>query len=552
MGTENHDERTLPWDPARMPRRPSRGLAFQAAVLLLAFVSVSAATGFLRWLGAPEAVTPAAGGSGPPVVASTKPVSNEFHDWPQKTPDLVLLLTAQEYGYLQPCGCSKPQLGGLERRWNFLQSLKKRGWPVLALDLGDIPQKSGPQKLLKYKVSMQALQKMGYLAVSIGHNELESLFEALGQFALNDEKKQPRVICTNLNNLDTDYKDMVYPYAVGSASDKGPRVGVVAAVGPSVGQMKHDPQVEFIPNDKALGGALQKMQSLPEGQRPDLYVLLYQGNAAEAKKAAEFFPQFRVILCLTREEEPPAAPERVGDTAIIGVGHKGRHVGVVGLWRTGQEQKPFDLRYQLATLREDLETPAGREADNPIVAMMEEYTAEVKKGNYLAQYPRSRHPVQVEFPEAIYVGTDKCKKCHADAYKVWQNSPHHEAYQTLVTAKKPALRQFDGECVKCHVVGFDYQKGFVNEVETPHFKDVGCESCHGPGSLHAKGDNSSKLLALMNPFRVSPNEDPAAKTKRINSLDASCQKCHDTDNDVHWDFGKKWPKIEHHEFTKTP
>ena len=62
-------------------------------------------------------------------------------------------------GYLLPCGCSRPQFGGLERRFNLLAVLRQQGWPVAAFDLGDIPQREGPRKLaniqgkLKYEAA---------------------------------------------------------------------------------------------------------------------------------------------------------------------------------------------------------------------------------------------------------------------------------------------------------------------------------------------------------------------------------------------------------------
>src|SRR5262245_13092873 len=43
-----------------------------------------------------------------------------FRDWPPQPPDLTLILTGQMHGYYNPCGCSRPQLGGLERRYNFI------------------------------------------------------------------------------------------------------------------------------------------------------------------------------------------------------------------------------------------------------------------------------------------------------------------------------------------------------------------------------------------------------------------------------------------------
>jgi hypothetical protein len=56
----------------------------------------------------------------------------------------------------------------------------------------------------------------------------------------------------------------------------------------------------------------------------------------------------------------------------------------------------------------------------------------------------------------------------------------------------------------------------------------------------------------MNPFKPVPNATAADETRRINALDQSCQKCHDQDNDVHWDFKKKWPFIIHHETKHKP
>src|SRR5207244_3142153 len=98
-------------------------------------------------------------------------------------------------------------------------------------------------------------------------------------------------------------------------------------------------------------------------------------------------------------------------------------------------------------------------------------------------------------PDAKYVGSAKCQECHQDAFKVWQQKDekdrsHSVAYESLVKATKPSLRQFDGECIVCHVVGFGIDSGFKNEKQSAHLKDVGCESCHGPGSEHIKKRNN--------------------------------------------------------------
>src|SRR5262245_38294522 len=78
---------------------------------------------------------PAPGGSG------TKPghpvLDSHFRGWPAgKKPDVALMLTGQQHSYLKFCGCSQPQLGGFERRYNLFHALKAKGWPLVAADLG--------------------------------------------------------------------------------------------------------------------------------------------------------------------------------------------------------------------------------------------------------------------------------------------------------------------------------------------------------------------------------------------------------------------------------
>lgn len=542
--------------PAEQPVQ-GRGTTFQVAALLLVAGGLAAIASF--FMASPQAnepqqegAPPRAGAAVPAQPRAPEPGADRlFRGW--QKPDVALILSGQEHGYLQPCGCSRPQLGGLARRFNFVQQLRERGWPVVAVDLGDVPQRSGPQALLKYKKSMEALELIGYTAVGIGEYEMGMpLFEALGEWALNNPR--PRVLSSNLKDRETNFPGMVANWELAGGKDGLPRVGVVGVVAQSVQKQGALQQVEFDPADKALRKAVQEV----EAKQPELLVLLFQGTTEEARVCARLFPQFRVILCLSREEEPAGRPERVGDTAIVSVGHKGRYVGVVGAWRTGKPDHPWKLDYELVAMSEDYETPEGQEASNPIHGLLDRYAREVRDNKYLDRFARmkTKHPVQISFPEARYVGSDKCESCHEHAYKVWKqeiwnpwmqrNESHAHAYQDLVEAKRPSLRQHDGECVACHVVGFDYQTGFVNETQTAHLKDVGCESCHGPGSLHRNGNNDPKLLALMNPYKPKANETPEEEKQRMIRLDAFCQKCHDQDNDVHWTI-EKWKKIIHRE-----
>jgi hypothetical protein len=510
----------------------------QLAALLLVIASFSA-TGFLmnHLLEEPPQRPTASTSSDAP-----KPSDRLFRLWPRdRQPDLVLVLSGETFSYLQPCGCSRPQHGGLERRFNFLRSLVKgKNWPIVSLDLGDVAQSSGPQTLLKYVYSMRALNHLGYTAVGIGRNEMAiPLIDALSEYALNNPT--PRVLSANLLNKDLNFPDTLKSWVIATPKN-APKVGVIGVVAKSVAQQVNDPMVKFDDVDNAVMGVLKEIQP----HQPDLLVLLFQGTVQEAKATAAKHPQLNLILCQTVEDDPPQKPDQVGKTMIVSVGHKGRYLGTVGVYR--QANAPPQLHYELVLLSPDYETPAGQEKSNPIFDLLENYTKDVKKGNYLAQYPKTDHPIQREpgFKGATYVGSEKCKECHQTEYDIWKASPHSHAYTSLEKAQRPSLRQYDGECVRCHVTGFSNTGGFTDAKATPLLKDTGCENCHGPGSLHVDGNTSKKLLALMNPYKTKKDETEAEKKQRLLRLGDSCRQCHDLDNDVHWSI-EKWVtgKIDH-------
>ena len=107
--------------------------------------------------------------------------------------------------------------------------------------------------------------------------------------------------------------------------------------------------------------------------------------------------------------------------------------------------------------------------------MYKAYQQLVTEANLLENYPRYSLPDGLE-----YAGSQSCKSCHQYEYEKWSQKAHADAYSTLVEVGS----QFDPECVICHVVGMNYESGFISEQQTSHLKDVGCENCHGPGSEH--------------------------------------------------------------------
>jgi hypothetical protein len=300
--------------------------------------------------------------------------------------------------------------------------------------------------------------------------------------------------------------------------------------------------------------------------------LLYSGPIKLAQKAATAFPDFGIVVCTSEESEPPARPTLVKhaangggkappDSMIIQIGHKGQNLGVVGVFRN--KQGGFDLQYQLVSISPKFETPddAAAVASNSALKELEHYSQTVKARNFLTANRKGPHPLQVSNKNAQYVGSQACAACHdtvvaGDAWKAYTDSKHANAYAALVTAKKPSLRQFDGECIRCHTVGYDFNTGFVDDVKTPLLKNVGCESCHGPGSQHAAAPNIKALALEMSPWRTAAGDKmpSVAKLQAKDKLSAQehatmlrvdriCQGCHNSENDPHFKIEEFWPKV---------
>jgi hypothetical protein len=548
-----------------------RRLYFQLAALALIVAAAPAGLGLAWWMRpqtAPKTEDSATGLTMP---------THLFRGW--EKPDLVLVVTASQHGYLLPCGCSKPQKGGLERRYNFIQLLKERGWPVVAVDLGDVPQMKGPaglpnhQGLLKYTTAMKAMKIMDYTAVGVGEYDASlSLFKLFGEYSLNDPK--PRVVAGNLKEAEKKFPEETAPWA---AAEKSPvKVGVSSIVSPLIAKKINDPQVEFTfgqqkpgvagPSSPAVEAVLKDMIK----SKIELPVMLYMGSLTKSKEEgfppeatafARTYPGFPLIVGLDDSDEPRGNPieipvDKQTKSLLVAVGHKAKYVGVVGVWRTGKPAQPFEFKYQLVEMSEDFLTPADKEAGHPILKLMDEYTETLKRDDYLSKYSQAAHPAQAAAGEGKmpkFVGSERCADCHAYATEVWKKSDeedrsHSHAYKTLVDAKRPTNRQHDPECIVCHTVGFSYKTGFQNADKTPKLKDVGCESCHGPASLHVNSPNDEALAAALNPWKAPEKETEVEKKRRIGRIDAMCQRCHDSENDVNWTrdgFEKRWAKVAH-------
>ncbi|HEY2911177.1 MAG TPA: multiheme c-type cytochrome [Gemmataceae bacterium] len=522
-----------------------------------------------------------------------------FASWPKNAkPDAVIILSGQTFGYVQPCGCSRPQKGGLERRANFIDSLRKKGWSVAGVDLGDVypdrhpigpPPITAPveESLLKYKTTMNALRDMGYIAVGAGKTEFAAgLGKITAEYALQKEQP-PYTLAGNVVGLSEGKvvpREKFFPAAPGAqrplvglveiAAFANVSVGIVGVVGKGLDAeaAKLDSSIKVEGAQAALAEAVRQLAAAPKP--PAANVLLYQGSIELARLVAKDRSEFNVILCLSEDSEPPQFPEYVthpsgAKTMIVQVGHKGRYVGTIGVFKTAGGGA--ELKYQLVPLGEEYITPmdAASEKANKVLPLLEQFAVEVKRDRFLEAIGQVPHPAQIQSPKSnlSYIGSEKCLSCHGGEHKKWSESKHGHAMNALETlAKRPGLRNLDPECVVCHSIGFGFKTGYVNPDKTPNLKHVGCESCHGPGSGHAAAPKDETLLKYQSPWKQAKTDRlpdlalmakladpaerskvslPAAQQRVANVVNAMCMKCHDNENDPHFDLYTYWPKIVH-------
>lgn len=447
-----------------------------------------------------------------------------FTDWPK--PKLAVVFSADLHGYIEPCGCTglENQKGGLSRRHTLIRDLQQRGWPIVALDAGDLVRRVGPQAAIKYQRAIEALRTIGYGVIGFGSSDLKLPSEDL-LATLPQEQPAPFISA----NVSTVFDELGFraPYQVIEAG--GMRLGVTTVLAAAPGRKLQNADFEWVEPATALPGVLEKLSS----EKCDRILLLANTSLEQARQLAARFPEIDVIAVAT-DSDPPAMNTIEVDgskTRLVELGHKGMYVGVLAYF-----DDPADpVRYQRVPLD-------GRFSDSqPMQALMWRYQEQLEalglKGLGLRPIP---HP-----SGRAFAGTATCAECHADEYDIWKKTPHGHATETLVQLAIP--RQYDPECLSCHVTGWEPQEyypfvsGYGGLETTPLVLANGCENCHGPGSEHVAAENGDveltdeQIEALRAEMRLTIAE--ARKT--------DCARCHDLDNSPHFDFETFWPKIKH-------
>ncbi|HET6884318.1 MAG TPA: multiheme c-type cytochrome [Pirellulales bacterium] len=445
-----------------------------------------------------------------------------FKDWPK--PKLALVLTGEQLGYIEPCGCAglENQKGGLRRRHTFLKQLEKEGWPVIALDNGGLIRRFGREAEIKYRKTAEGLKTMGYNAIGFGVEDLKLPGGALASAVVESEL----FVSANVSLFAADFG---FPQKFVVAEAGGMKVGVTGVLGDRLQKQVTNNEVVFQPAKKALAEVVPELKKA----KCDLYVLLSYADIEETTALAKAFPLFQVVLMAHGADEPPHESKKVSgtNTLLVEVAHKGMYAITLGFY----DDKSEPVRYQRVPLDH-------RFADSPEMdELMVNYQEELKELGWNGLGLRT-----APHPGGDFVGSESCADCHDKEFNIWRQTPHAHATETLTRAKPP--RQFDPECISCHATGwnpqefFPYRSGYESLKATPLLAGSGCENCHGPGAEHVAAENGDNK-ALQRKLRelLKRTSTGAAKEAQRDN----CMRCHDIDNSPDFDFDAYWDKVKH-------
>jgi len=444
-------------------------------------------------------------------------------------PAAVLIVSGEQEGYMEPCGCSAEQIGGLIRRYEFVERVHKQNWPTALIELGSlIKDPAGArggfeQAKYKFDYSLKALTLLKYDAITLGAQDLKiGVGEALALVDNNLQGRTTKIVVANVVPDKTFERIFRTSIVVGAGPVK---LGITAVIDPEALEKLADADKDVLLTsikrpDEVLPGVLAELAS-----KSDYQVLMVQGSPALAKRLAEAYPAFDVVVATSETADPfNLEPDLLngGKTMLISIGKKGKYVGVVGFY-TNEPERP---RFQLVTLNAKYDGPAA-----PMKHLIQdEYREFLKNVRAVETFARTGYVDGA--PGAVFAGAETCKQCHPKTFEKWFSTKHADAFGALVDDPKPNTA-FDAECVTCHTTGFVYRSGWRSEAETPHLAGNQCENCHGPGSKHAADPDNAEFRKLIT---------VTAKQADKNQL---CQKCHDEDNSRNFTFPKYWREIEH-------
>lgn len=449
------------------------------------------------------------------------------------TPTLRLYVVSSVAGALEPCGCTKDMLGGVDHLAALVAGQAKEAPHALVIG-------AGPMLFLNPKLDdarkTQDLWKAEALAASFADVRLAAWAPGANDWAAGD---------TELSRLSKMASASVLAGNLTGATNGAEATRIVEVNGTRVGLVGvSDPTGPLgVPSGVSVGdlkAALERGLAEVRSQKADLAVALVAAERGTAMRLAEQVTGFAAFVVgkpydQGEGNDAPTPPVLVGNTLVVTGPNHLQGVVVVDLFvrggfdfrdgtgiaemsrrqsldsriselekRIGEWQAHGVAESDLKARRADLEKLKAEEKTLPqggpppdgsyfryrleevrerlgsvpaVASRLDDYYRRVNDHNREAF--KDRLPPPVRPGGAKYIGAEACGNCHDKEFAFWKKTPHANAYPALSKQHK----EFNLDCVSCHVTGYE-KPGGTTVTHTENLESVQCEVCHGPGSRH--------------------------------------------------------------------
>ncbi len=420
--------------------------------------------------------------------------------------DVPIYFTCDTRGRLEPCGCFTGQYGGLTRLKTVLDAEAPAG--ALRVDIGDAIGGREDYDLIQYRYLLRAYAAMKYDALNIGQREAQ-----LSAAQLRKLRSSSPVPILSANLLDKGTRKPIFdPSRI--VVRGGCRVGIIGLLDPRGLGEDLGAGLEVEGMESALARELAEVRP-----KTDLIILLAFTDEETLGRLADQFYEIQVILG-GKVSQPAQELRRRNRSLIYFVTNESRALGILQLHP--HPGAALDVvGNEIRLLRDEIPQ------DPALSQMAQDYRDEVRRTRLAVDDPANAAAdiVPGVRTAASYVGSGRCVECHKTAGETWAKSGHARGFASLSERKADA----DPKCIGCHTTGFGAPSGYRREFGRDKLVDVGCESCHGPGSLHVKQREGDKTLS----FSYRP-------------LDAGdCKKCHYGEFSRPFYWHEFWPVIKH-------
>lgn len=368
---------------------------------------------------------------------------------------ITVLYTGNTQSYLEPCGCYPGQSGGIARRATLVDQIRKQEKPVLLVDAGGIFEGTNSLDRLRAKANMEAMEAIGYDAILLSPTELQFGDRFLGEIAT---ELQLPFISTNDPPLWQNDEFIQLGFTKVLKENKFLVLGA-----------------SYLPN-QSLPHLIENLrrQVAARADNHSTVILLSALDKADNRQIADQLKEIDLIISM-KPKARGRQYETVEKTVIAYCTPQGETLGRIDL-KLSEHGEIIDYRVQELFMDETV-------PDQPtVISILQTFYDKIAADETLQALgkPLFTNESLEKDNENHYVGSNSCSGCHQSEFKQWQSTRHAFAFNTILKAQK----HFHPDCVSCHVVGFGYETGYAIQADQNHFRNVGCETCHGPGGKH--------------------------------------------------------------------